>query len=93
MSNPEILPEVQFWDTNRIDYATAWDGQKALLKQLVDTKLHNRKHPEESIEQQHFLLFCEHNHVYTLGKTGSANHLLLNEDTLREKQAVFFRID
>jgi len=93
MSDLEIKPEVRFWDTQRIDYPTAWDGQKTLLKQMVATKLHNRNHPAETIEQKHYLLFCEHHHVYTLGKTGSADNLLLDDAALLEKQATFFRID
>ena len=44
-------------------------------------------------EQQSYLLFCEHNHVYTLGKSGSVDHLLLNEDQLTAQNIEFFKIN
>ncbi len=92
MNNRE-LRDVRFWDTGRIDYAEAWDGQKKLMAEVIGRKLHNRNHPDEAVPQHHFLLFCEHNHVYTLGKTGSAAHLLLSNEGLGEQKAQFFHID
>ena len=76
------------------DYKEAWDFQEKLFKETVDQKIANRKLPEE--EQRltsNYLIFCEHPHVYTLGKSGDENHLLANQALLQEKQAAFYKIN
>jgi lipoyl(octanoyl) transferase len=87
---------VQFQDLGQMSYQEAWDYQRALHQQLVDIKLQNRtleKAEQPLIAQQNFLLFCEHPHVYTLGKTGSMEHLLLDEATLEAKKIQFYKIN
>lgn len=79
-----------------IDYKTAWDYQEKLFGDLVALKMANRKREgdgEESPTPLNHLLFCEHPHVYTLGKSGSLDHLLLSEEQLEEKKAVFYKIN
>lgn len=76
------------------DYQEAWDYQEGLFKSVVDLKLTNRKLPEG--EQQitpNRLLFVEHPHVYTLGKSGSEDNLLLNNQGLKEKGASYYKIN
>ena len=77
-----------------IDYAKAWDLQHQLFQATIDRKIANRALPEgEQVATEDHLLFCEHPHVFTLGKSGKATHLLLNEQGLREKGVRFFPID
>ncbi|MBL8001218.1 MAG: lipoyl(octanoyl) transferase LipB [Flavobacteriales bacterium] len=85
---------VHFKDLGRIDYATAWDLQTKLFQATIDRKMANRGLPEDQlVPTEDHLLFCEHNPVYTLGKSGKQSHLLLNEQGLREKGVQFFPID
>lgn len=76
-----------------MDYQRAWDYQTALHRALVDNKLKNRSFPPLSYPQEHQLLFVEHPPVYTLGKSGSMDHLLLSEDELIEQNIAFFPIN
>ena len=98
----KMLPSVIYQDLGRISYHQAWDYQFELLKQVIDKKLaiKNLETPpsvsfSENLisEQSSYLLFCEHNHVYTLGKSGSTTHLLLNETELAEQGIEFFKIN
>ncbi len=97
-----MLPKVIFQDLGRISYHKAWDYQFQILKQVIDNKLTIKNleaTPSVSFqenlisEQQSYLLFCEHNHVYTLGKSGSVDHLLLNEEQLAAQNIEFFKIN
>ncbi len=85
---------VQYQDLGQISYKKAWDYQQTLLKEVIDRKLGNRHlAPEQQVQQKSHLLFCHHNPVYTLGKSGSLDHLLLNEQELAEKGIEFFKIN
>lgn len=87
-------PIVNFEDWGRIEYAKAWDEQKKIHAGLSEIKLKNRELPEnERITPQHRLIFCEHDPVYTLGKSGSQDNVLLSEQELREKGITFFAIN
>jgi lipoyl(octanoyl) transferase len=86
--------QVIFNDLGLIDYKQCWDYQEQLFKELIDRKVRNRDLSEDEKEQaRHYLLFCEHPHVYTLGKSGSESNLLVNEQQLAEKKATFYRIN
>lgn len=86
------MKRVEFRDLGLIEYAAAWKLQEDLFNQVVARKLHNRDAgPEDQLPQHHYLLFCEHPHVYTLGRTGDEKHLLLEESQLNEIGATFFR--
>ncbi|MBP8851362.1 MAG: lipoyl(octanoyl) transferase LipB [Breznakibacter sp.] len=80
-------------DLKKIDYKEAWEYQETLFKSLVDLKLFNRETPSAAKEVISRLLFCEHNHVYTLGKSGVQNNLLINEAFLKSINATFYKID
>ena len=86
--------EVIFEDLGLRDYKDTWDYQEQLFSEMLDVKIRNRTlNPEEKLEQQNRLLFVEHPHVYTLGKSGSENNLLVNHIQLQAKEASFYRIN
>jgi lipoyl(octanoyl) transferase len=74
------------------DYKETWDYQTDLLQEIVDVKISNRRNNESTETKNHFL-FVEHPHVYTLGKSGDLDNLLLNENQLKEKGATFYKIN
>jgi len=74
------------------DYKDTWDYQTELLQEIVSVKINNRKSNLQKATKNHFL-FVEHPHVYTLGKSGDLNNLLLNERQLIEKGATFYKIN
>ncbi len=78
-----------FTDWNLIDYAEAWQKQQ----QIFDNLLHNKLHPEQPVEAVQQVILCEHPHVYTLGKNGNANNMLLNPEFLEKINAVYYHID
>ncbi len=85
---------IHFKDLGPIDYAIAWDYQRELFQATIARKVANRELPlEQQTPTDDHLLFCEHPHVYTLGKSGKAAHLLLNEEGLRREGVQFFPID
>ena len=87
-----MKPRVIVHDIGVIDYQEAWDFQEELFKSSVDLKISNRKGTTQQKILNH-LLFCEHPHVYTLGKSGKESHLLLNNEELKEKNAAFYKIN
>lgn len=95
ITEPQISTKQQdyFDDLGHMDYKSTWDYQEKLFQEVIDRKLFHRQHPEEVFIQKHHLLFVEHPHVYTLGKSGSMKNLLINQDTLNEKQISFFKIN
>ena len=74
------------------DYKDTWDFQTELLQEIVSVKINNRKNNLQEATKNHFL-FVEHPHVYTLGKSGDLDNLLLNEKQLIEKGATFYKIN
>jgi len=88
-----LKPLVQFEDLGLIDYKAAWDYQEQLFKGVVDQKILNRKEPDYLQIPKNYLLFCEHPHVYTLGKSGDVKNLLLNEQGLKNFEASYYPIN
>jgi len=89
-----VNKKTQFIHLGLKDYKEAWDFQEALFKETVDQKIANRKASlEDQVVTKNHLIFCEHPHVYTLGKSGDENHLLANEALLKEKKASFYKIN
>ena len=85
---------VHFRHLGLIDYQQAWDYQEALFAETVRRKVEHRKQGGAGAPlTMNHLLFCQHPHVYTLGKSGHPEHLLLSEDELIAKQARFYRIN
>lgn len=92
--NEFINKKVKFTDLGRMDYQQAWDYQEQLFAEIVATKINNRKRPaEEQIPTENHLLFVEHPHVYTLGKSGKLENLLLDEEGLKAHEATFYKIN
>lgn len=86
--------EVYIQDWGNIAYQAAWDRQTVLFKEVIDRKIKNRKLAiADKIKQQHYFIFCEHPHVYTLGRSGAQENLLLNEEGLKAKKASFVKIN
>lgn len=74
------------------DYAVTWAYQEKLFKHILDLKIRNRRE-DLSLQTPNYFLFVEHPHVYTLGKSGDMDNLLLNEKQLEEKGATFYKIN
>ncbi|NGF55923.1 lipoyl(octanoyl) transferase LipB [Parapedobacter sp. SGR-10] len=81
-----------FIDWGLVDYQEAWDRQEELFAQTVAIKNANRINNTEE-PTPNFLIFTEHPHVYTLGKSGHEEYLLLDEAGLKEKEATFYKIN
>jgi len=92
--NNIINKKVRFINLGLIDYQKGWDFQEKLFSEIVEVKIKNRNYlPDEQLTTPNYLLFCQHPHVYTLGKSGSIDNLLLNEEGLVEKEAKFYKIN
>ena len=86
--------QVLFQDLGLMDYKVCWDYQESLFNETIAQKIANRNlAPEQQQETKNHLLFVEHPHVYTLGKSGDASHLLINDYQLEEKQATYYKIN
>lgn len=84
--------QVSVIDLGLRDYKEIWDYQESLFQSIVDVKISNRRDGREE-ETGNYFLFVEHPHVYTLGKSGDASNLLLNEKQLEEKGATYYKIN
>jgi len=85
---------VLFQDLGTKDYKECWDYQEELFNKTIQLKVANRDLPQEQqIITPNHLLFVEHPHVYTLGKSGDASHLLINDSQLEEKNATYYKIN
>lgn len=84
--------KVLLQDLGLKDYKETWDYQELLFKEIVDLKIKNRREAAGLQTPNHFL-FVEHPHVYTLGKSGDINNLLIDEAKLKEKEATFYKIN
>ncbi len=74
----------EFIDLGRIGYREAWDYQEKLFGE-------NLKSKSAGLPTRNYLIFCEHDHVYTLGKSGSENNLLVNNKQLHDHGVTFFK--
>ncbi len=88
------MNSVHFRDLGRIDYKEAWDLQKKLLQATIDRKTSNRELAEDQqLPTEDHLLFCEHPPVYTLGKSGSREHVLISDEAMEERGIDYYHID
>lgn len=86
--------KVQFYDLGLMDYKECWDLQERLFEKTIQQKIANRNLPtHEQVLTNNYLLFVEHPHVYTLGKSGDEKHLLLNTEGLKEHEATYYKIN
>jgi len=85
---------VRFQDLGSMDYKECWDYQESLLAKALAIKKSNRDTVESNRKlPDNHLLFVEHPHVYTLGKTGDEAHLLLDDQGLERKDATYYKIN
>ncbi|MGG5902174.1 lipoyl(octanoyl) transferase LipB [Sphingobacterium daejeonense] len=84
--------EVEFIDWGLLDYQEAWDKQEEIFAKTLAIKHDNRVNNEQN-PTPNYLIFTEHPHVYTLGKSGHLEYLLLDEEGLKEKEATFYKIN
>ncbi len=79
-------------DLGHKDYKVTWDYQEKLFQEILDIKIRNRRE-DAGLETPNYLLFVEHPHVYTLGKSGDITNLLATEEELTSKGAQFYHIN
>jgi len=78
---------ILFEDLGLMDYREAWDYQEERFDALVDYK----RKPEVKSRPSQYLLFCEHPHVYTLGKSGDEHNLLIRQEFLKKINATYYK--
>ena len=88
MKNKKVI----FQDWGLLDYQQAWDRQEQVFSETVQAKTQNRNNNTTDPVKNH-LIFVEHPHVYTLGKSGKPENLLLDEAGLKEKSASYYKIN
>ena len=81
--------DIVLHDLGLLDYQKAVEYQTKIFNKIIDQKLKNRKSVNKEITQNH-LIFVEHPNVYTLGKSGDINNLLLSKEDLEKKDIQFF---
>lgn len=92
--NPKLNKETQFINFGCKDYKEAWDYQTELFNHILQVKSENRALPEDQQKlTPNYLIFCEHPHVYTLGKSGKESNLLLNVNELDSISATYYHIN
>ncbi|MFA5244930.1 MAG: lipoyl(octanoyl) transferase LipB [Pedobacter sp.] len=88
MKNKKVI----FQDWGLLDYQQSWDRQEMIFGETLAEKSLNRINQTENPVKNH-LIFVEHPHVYTLGKSGKPENLLLDEEGLQKKQATYYKIN
>jgi lipoyl(octanoyl) transferase len=92
--NTILNKNTQFIDLGLIDYKQAWDYQTDLFNQILAVKTENRSLPNnEQRTTNNYLIFCEHPHVYTLGKSGDEKNLLVRKEDLYTINASYYHIN
>jgi lipoyl(octanoyl) transferase len=100
MKNKRVI----FQDWGLTDYKQAWEKQEELFNETVKQKIGIRNRQPVGVPAgtdeiaseditPNYLIFCEHPHVYTLGKSGKPEHLLLDEQGLKDKNASYYPIN
>lgn len=91
----EILnKKTKYIDLGLMDYQQAWDYQTNLFQSILDVKVQNRSLPiNEQLTTNNYLLFCEHPHVFTLGKSGEEKNLLVKKEDLHTIEATYYHIN
>ena len=94
MLNTSTNKHVQFIDLGLIEYQQSWDYQTELFNKNLEIKKQNRDLPTNfQLPTSNYLIFCEHPHVYTLGKSGDEKNLLIKKEDLHSIQATYYAIN
>tara|TARA_B100000530_G_scaffold18856_1_gene12553 strand:+ start:353 stop:1069 length:717 start_codon:yes stop_codon:yes gene_type:complete len=88
MKNKKILVR----DIGKLSFSDAWKYQEKIFKKIIDQKVQNRS-LNEKIETKNILILTEHNHVYTIGKSGDISNLLIDKKELIKREIEFFKIN
>lgn len=83
---------VNYTHLGTMDYAECWQLQEKLMQEIIDIKLANRN-AEKILPTKNYLLTVEHPHVYTLGKSGKENHLLVDKNFLEKINATYYKVN
>lgn len=84
--------QVALKDLGIIEYGAAWDQQEKLMKIGLDLKAQKFTNPDSEIPKiEHHLLVCQHPNVYTLGKSGAIEHLLINDQRMKDLEVSFYK--
>jgi len=86
------MQQIHLQDLGLKDYKETWKYQETLFDDIIKIKRQNRNEGL-SVPTKNYFLFVEHPHVYTLGKSGDFNNLLLSEEQLKAKGATFYKIN
>jgi lipoyl(octanoyl) transferase len=94
MMQEDRIRSILFRDLGLIDYRDAWDMQENSLSSVVEEKMQTRKiSGNGSFSKNQVVYFCEHPHVYTLGKSGQNQNMLIPDAFLEKINATFYKID
>lgn len=85
--------KVKYKDLGSIDYKEAWDYQEERFEEVLSTKRNNDDESKPALPKLNYVLFCEHPHVYTLGKNGDEQNMLLDYIKLQAVNASFYKIN
>ena len=88
MKNKKILVR----DIGKMSFSDAWQYQEKIFKKIIDQKVLNRS-LNEKVETKNFLIITQHNHVYTIGKSGDISNLLIDKEELTKREIEFFKIN
>ncbi len=77
------MTKVKFVNLGLIEYKKAWDIQESLFNEIIEAKKNKQRH-------NNYLIICEHPHVYTLGKNGNKNNLLINSFQLNKRNISYY---
>ena len=92
--NTILNKKTKYIDLGLMDYQQAWDYQTNLFQSILDIKIKNRTLPiNEQRATHNYLLFCEHPHVFTLGKSGDEKNLLIKKEDLHAIKATYYHIN
>ena len=92
--NPKVNRQTHFIDLGLIDYSDAWSYQTKLFEKILEVKKENRNlSHQQQVITSNYLIFCEHPHVFTLGKSGEEKNLLIPKDKLESIGATYYHIN
>ncbi len=94
MQNSKSKIQVEVRQIKNLSYQEAWDYQTAVHNEIKQRKLDNRHRPVDQKEpQEHVFILADHHHVYTLGKSGSEDHLLIDSEKRGKENIEYFKIN
>ncbi len=92
--NATLNHEIEVIDLGLVEYQTALEFQTRLFDEILAIKKVNRERSDGTqLPTKNYLIFCEHPHVFTLGKSGEEKNLLLEKDELKQIGATYFHIN